>query len=231
MRIIAVAVVTALAVVPTAVAEEVRTLSDTVPAAGLERLVLESGVGDVEVVATTGDRVSFEVRLEARRGGFFSSKKRAEREVDEATLNVEVVGSTLTLAVDSDADERRFEETWRLEIPARLAFELDLGVGDVTVRGVAGDLSIESGVGDVVVDGATGGVDVELGVGNVVVTAPLAGAGRVECSAGVGDASIRAGGDVVTGDGFVGHECDYAGRGEHEITVEVGVGDARVRLE
>ncbi len=231
MKPVALAAAFTLAVVPVAVADEVRTLSDTVAAAGLERLVLESGVGDVEVIAVPADLVAFEVRLEARRGGFFSSKKRAEREVDEARLSVEVVGSTLNISVDSDADERRFEETWRLEIPARLAFELDLGVGDVSVRKVAGDLSIESGVGDVLVDGAGADVAVEVGVGDVTVSAPLAGAGRVECSAGVGDASIRAGGDVVAGDGFVGHASEYTGSGEHEITIEVGVGDARVRLQ
>ena len=68
-------------------------------------------------------------------------------------------------------------------------------------------------------------------MGDVTINAATADVGEVECSAGVGDASIRADGKNHRGEGFVGHTATYEGSGPHEISVEVGVGDARVRLE
>jgi hypothetical protein len=208
-----------------------RTLADEVPAAGLDRMTLEAGVGDVEIVAMDGDAVVLEVVLKPRRGGIFSSMARAEREVQEARLAVDTRDGNLMIKVESDSTERRFEERWSVHLPARLAVDLDLGVGDVIIRGVNGGVNLDSGVGDVLVDVAGGDVSLDLGVGDMTVKAPAEGYGRVECSGGVGEARVTVNGRTVEGDGFVGHTATWQGEGPAKLTVDVGVGDARVTLD
>jgi hypothetical protein len=208
-----------------------RTLSDSYPAADIERVVVDAGVGEMVVVAGADDAVSVEITLKARRGGLFSSKRRAERQVEEAELRGEVVGRELHLKVLSESEERRFEERWTLEVPARLALELEIGVGDVEVRHLAGGVDLEAGVGDVVIEVSQGDVLIDVGVGNATVTAPAHAYGRVTSSSGVGDGRLSVGGERIQGEGFVGHSASWSGQGSHRLEIEVGVGDARVTLE
>jgi len=207
-----------------------RTLDHSVSAADLEQVLLDAGVGDVEIVTSTADAVEIEVVLKPRRGGIFSSIKRGEREVEEAQLEVEIVGRELMVRVDSDADERRFEERWTISMPAHLAFDLDLGVGDVEIRGLTGGVKIEAGVGDVFLEAGGGNLNVELGVGDATVRARAALYGDAEASAGVGNARLTVDGERVEGSGFVGHSASWSGSGEFEVEVEVGVGDAQITL-
>ena len=208
-----------------------RTLSDTYPADGLERVSLEVGVGEVQVIATDGDEVELEVVLKPRRGGIFTSMRRAEEEVEEAELEVEAGGRELELRVNSDTQKRRFEEHWTLHMPARLEIELEIGVGEVEIRGLAGGVEIEAGVGDVFVDVSSGDISIELGVGDVDVKAPLAAYGAADCEGGVGDARLSVSGRSVKSEGFIGHSASWRGDGERFIEVEVGVGGARVNLD
>jgi hypothetical protein len=208
-----------------------RTLSRDFSATDLARVVIEAGVGDVTVTAVGSGSVSVQVTLQARRGGLFASKKKAQRQIETAVLRGEVVGRELHLDIDVDADERRFEERWQVEMPAHLATELELGVGDVEIRGTAGGVEIDSGVGDVEAEVSGGDLLVDLGVGNASITAPAAEYGRVSSSSGVGDGRLSVRGQQVEGDGFVGHSAIWTGDGPARIDVEVGVGDARVVLE
>ena len=208
-----------------------RVLDRSIPAAGLERIEIEAGVGDVRVEVGEDDSIHVEVTLEPRRGGLFSSIRTAEREVQEATLEVETAGSALQLRVGTNADERRFEERWTVAMPARLALQLELGVGDVEVRGLAGGITLEAGVGDVVVDTESGDLDLEVGVGDLSVRAPAAAYASVRCAAGVGEARIRVQGEALGGGGFVGSSASWTGSGSHHLKAELGVGDASVTLE
>jgi hypothetical protein len=221
-----------LATATPAIAGAPRTLNATLPADGLDTVKLEAGVGDVEIFAAdTVDEVTLEVQLKPRRGGFFSSMKKAQREVDEAELRVEASGGTLRLEIDTDADDRHFEESWTIELPSRLAFDLELGVGDVEIRGIAGELSCEIGVGDVLVEAVSGDVTVEVGVGDASVTSSADFYGSVAGSGGVGDAKLTVRGERISSSGFVGHSAEWNGEGPHHIEISVGVGDARVTLE
>jgi len=220
-----------LAMVMVPLAAGARTLTDSYPATELERLVLDAGVGEVDIRAGAGETVAVEVSLKARRGGLFSSKRRAERQVEEAVLRGEVIGRELHLKVVSDADERRFEERWTVQVPARLALELEMGVGDVQVRDLNGGVDVEAGVGDVEVAVSEGDIVIEVGVGNATVTAAAGSYGRVSSSSGVGDGRLSVRGERIPSDGFVGHSTSWSGHGPHRIEVEVGVGDARVTLE
>jgi len=212
-------------------ASETRILNGTVAADDLKRIALDAGVGDVDVIPSDDGSVHYKVTLRPRRGGIFSSMKRAERDVREAELEADVAGAELRLRIDSSSEDRRFEENWEVAMPAHLVFELDLGVGDVEIRGLSGGIEVDAGVGDLVIDTLAGPVSVDTGVGDVMVKGRAAEYGRVECSTGVGDASIRVRGASVSSDGFVGHSADWSGDGRHEIQIDLGVGDAKVRLD
>ena len=73
-------------------------------------------------------------------------------------------------------------------------------------------------------------LEVELGVGDVNVEAPEDSVGRVDLNVGVGDARLR-GGEVLDNDSvFISKSIRKKGNGAHDIEVDLGVGDADVRL-
>ena len=214
-------------------AADTRTLTHNESAAAIEVLDLSSGIGDVKITAREGvDEIAVEVRLTPRRGGIFSSKRQAEREVEAASLRAVSQGNRLLLRIDPPADEdRRFEERWIIEIPARIRLTLDHGVGNVVVRGIAAGLEIDSGVGDVEVTASRGDIAVDLGVGSAVVHAPAAPYAAAEAAGGVGDARLTVQGKRIESGGFVSHEATWTGDGKYHIEVSVGVGDAVITLD
>jgi len=204
----------ALAVAAPISAAAPRTLDGRVPAADLENVRIDAGVGDIDINVVNGtDEVSVKVELKARRGGFFSSLKKAQAEVDEAELRMDVSRGVLRLKISTESDDRHFEERWTVELPARLGCDLDLGVGDIDVRGLSGDLTVD------------------LGVGDASVEAAAADYGSVDGSGGVGNAQLTVRGEKISSSGFVGKSAEWTGSGEHIIEISVGVGDAKVTLE
>ncbi len=221
------------ATVITADAADTRTLTRSLDAGSVNRLVLDSGIGDVEIIAAPGaSEITIEVILTPRRGGFFSSKRRAEQEVETAVLSAEIKRDRLELKITPEADDdRRFEENWSIRLPATVAVQLDHGVGDVFIRGIDAGLEVDSGVGEVRVEVGGGDVSIDLGVGTAVVRGPAAAYASAEGAGGVGDARITALGEKISGAGFVSHSATWEGDGTFHIEVSVGVGDAVITLE
>jgi hypothetical protein len=227
-----IALIAALAVAAPLAAAAPRVLDGKVPAAGLETVLLDAGVGDIEITAVDGaDQVTIRVELKARRGGFFSSLKAAQREVDEAELRMDASKGVLRLEIETESDDRHFEERWTLEVPTDLGCDLDLGVGDIDVHGLSGKLTVEIGVGDLTAAAVSGDLDIEIGVGDASVEAAAADYGVVEGSGGVGAAQLTVRGEKISSSGFVGGSAEWTGPGERAIEISVGVGDAKVTLE
>ncbi len=225
------ALLLAATVLPSLAHSAPRLLTQTVPAAGLTRVTVSAGVGEVEVRAASGDEVRAEVVLEPRRGGLFSSIRAAEREVQEAVLTVSAADGELTLEVSTDSGDRRFEERWTLTLPASLALELRVGVGNVRLDGLAGGVTLESGVGNALLEVGGGDLEVELGVGDLTLVGPAAAYGPVTCSSGVGETRLRVHGQRVEGGGFLGGSSSWTGQGPSRLEAEVGVGNAVVTLD
>lgn len=219
--------------VATADAADTRTLTRSVNADSISRLVLDSGIGDVEILAVPGAaEIAVEVVLTPRRGGIFSSKRRAEQEVEAATLSTEIKRDRLELTIKPEADDdRRFEENWSITIPAAVALELNHGVGDIDIRGADSGVEIDSGVGEVRVEVGKGDISIDLGVGTAVVRALAAAYASAEGAGGVGDARLAIRGERIASGGFVGHSATWEGDGEFHIEVSVGVGDAVITLD
>jgi hypothetical protein len=217
----------------TAEATDTRTLTRSVTVGPISRLALDSGIGDVEIQAVPGaEEITVEVVLTPRRGGIFSSKRRAEQEVEAASLSAEIKRDCLELSIKPKADDdRRFEENWTITIPASIALKLDHGVGDINIRGADSGIELNSGVGDVRVEAGGGDVSIDLGVGTAVVRAPASLYASAEGAGGVGEANLTVRGEKISGGGFIGHSATWQGDGTFHIEVSVGVGDAVVTLD
>jgi hypothetical protein len=208
-----------------------RTLSDSFSSEDIDAIAIDAGVGSVEVVTSDSETIEIEVVLKPRRGGIFSSMRKAQRQVDEATLASRASRGTLQLEVDADSDDHRFEERWTVQMPARLALDIDLGVGDVEVRDSSGGIELELGVGDTLIRALGGDINLAVGVGDAAIKAPSSGYGEVVCSSGVGDARLSVEGRQIDSDGLVGHSAQWDGEGSWSLIVEVGVGDSSITLE
>ncbi len=227
--VLAAALVPALAL---AAGSKSRVLTWTGPGNGITRIAVEGSVGDVTIRGEDGaDRISVKVTLKARRSGLpiLGSTRKGEREIEAARLGVHRDGGSVEMKLEGVDDDRHFEERWEITVPARLLVAVENGVGDVTVKDVAGGADIESGVGDVEVSRCGGKIDVDAGVGDVRIALPRTEAGRIEVSSGVGDCEIRLPGRTVRGKGL-GCDASWKGEGGTAVDAESGVGDVVVVL-
>jgi hypothetical protein len=222
--------IVAACIAPAVTAAE-RTLTHEQSAEGIDIVAFDAGTGDFELIATDGETIEIEVTLTPRRGGLFSSMKDSEREVERAVLRSGTVRERLMLEIETGSGDRRFEERWQVRLPSRCGVEIEAGVGNVTLLGVAGGVKLEVGVGNVKLEAPQGDLFVDVGVGDAAVKAVAASYGPVEASGGVGDAHIKVANERVESGGFVGHSASWVGKGRYRIQVEVGVGDADVMLE
>ena len=190
---------------PMALADSYKRMNHEIDASDFETLQLEMSVGEMDIEFYDGDVIELDIQLEADRSWLTLRR----RNVDDIELDQRPSGSVLYLGIDRD----NIEQTWRARIPARLALEIEVGVGDVGIEGLSNDLDLDVGVGAAKVEVATENYH------------------TVAVSAGVGDAMIRGfqGGADNERHALVGANAYYTGEGEYEIRIEVGVGDAQVR--
>jgi hypothetical protein len=173
---------------------------------------LKFPVGDLRVEASTGSKVELEITARCKGWGQDDCEDRARRihvESDDSggRTDLEVKGYPKFHAGD-------FNLRGVLRVPANLDLDLEMGVGDLRVADVEGDLHVE------------------LGVGNAEIRAASRAIRSVDVAAGVGDADVIAGGSHVRRHGFVGSTASWEeGRGRSEVRLHVGVGDATVRVD
>ncbi len=210
MRRLAFAIAILLAA--TATGETLKTITIDRPAAGLTGIVVKAGVGDVEVAGDGGSDVAVRVDLTTRGGGFFGGRPTA-REIDEIAIDAAVVDGELHLRLRPEhRSESHLSERWTVRVPATFAATVKLGVGNVTVLDLTGDVRAKLGVGDVRVEGR------------------FASTGEVRATSGVGDATLRTPEGHTDGHGFISHSLRSHGAGNAAVEAEVGVGDITIRL-
>ncbi len=189
--------------------------SKAFPLDGARRLKLDVPVGDVRVQTGGGDRI--EAKLELRCS---ASSRRCRERAAELHLNPTHSGDDLSLRLRGyDGDDKRGmnhpEVDLELVVPASLALSVDMGVGELDVDGVEGDVTID------------------LGVGEARVRMPERAVRSVALDVGVGEAQLSPRQDESRHSGFLflGNEVDWRdGSGSARIVVDVGVGEAHVRL-
>ncbi len=101
----------------------------------------------------------------------------------------------------------------RIEVPRDLPLRAELGIGELTIEGTAGDLTVD------------------LGIGEVNITLPKEAIGSVGIDTGIGEASLSAGGRHYESAGLMTRTLRWnEGTGRAEVTANCGIGEIDVTL-
>lgn len=184
----------------------------TFPVTAKHRVRIEFPVGELRVLPSDEPRVRFDLKVRCRG----SADNRCEELANRLVLESNDEGGTLHLKLDKYPKwhNKGLTVIGELHVPRALALRVEMGVGELDIDGLEGDL------------------DVELGVGDADIRMPRARASHVTVEAGVGEAAIRGGGSDTETRGFIGsHAMWSGGTGRSSIRLHVGVGEGDVRLE
>jgi hypothetical protein len=169
-------------------------------------------VGELRVIPTDDTHVEFDIRVRCR--------GRAERDCEELAnqlvLDSHDSGQTLSLKLENYPKWHHsgFTVIGELHVPRAQALRIEMGVGQLDISGLEGDL------------------DVDLGVGEADIRTTRASAANVSVETGIGDATIRGAGADLESSRFLGARASWSGGGgKADVRLHVGVGDATVRLE
>jgi hypothetical protein len=192
-----------------AAAGTVLTESKAWPVTPGARVRLEFPVGQLEVEASDSDKVRLDLIVECDRGSTADCARKAKR----VTLDARERPGQLNLEVEAPKLPSDFQLRAVLQVPRDLAVEIEMGVGELEVHGMRGDLGLE------------------LGVGEGRVRLAESSYREAEISVGIGEASIRAPGKSAQSSGFLGHESHWSGSGSARVKLRIGVGDGDIRLD
>ncbi|WP_018349901.1 DUF4097 family beta strand repeat-containing protein [Longispora albida] len=126
---------------------------------------------------------------------------------EKPTYKEEWSGSTLRITSKCPGDPENCETNYTLKVPAGVTVNAKTGAGNVTVRGLSGDVAIDTGSGDITLDGLSGGkVGVKSGAGPVKGTSLKngeididTGSGTVELTYGTAPSvvKVKTGSDAI----------------------------------
>jgi DUF4097 and DUF4098 domain-containing protein YvlB len=187
-------------------------------------LAVTAKVGTVSLVGEERDDIHLDLVKKA---------SSVSADLSKLTLDVQRNNGRLHLQSRFEGDEPFFggrpTMDLALRVPRSLAVEhVDSSVGDVTLRGVAGDMTVTTDVGDVHVQDVRGVVSAEASTGDIVVESGET-VGDVSASTGDLDLAVSAiDGDTEfttsTGDIVLALSTDVTA----DLTAEADVGDVTV---
>lgn len=203
-NLLSITVITLLILSPTSYGASTKNISSEFSADDFESIRLEVSVGELDIEVWDGDEIALDIELMAERS-WWSLRR---RNIDDVELEVREFGDELSLSIE----EKNIGQSWVVKIPAKLAIEVEMGVGEIRINDLSNTLILELGVGEVKVNTA----DIDFG--------------HITASVGVGDSSIRGFGSGRDNErSFVSAESYYEGEGEFDIEIELGVGDISIR--
>lgn len=215
IRIAAAALALSLALASPGAADDdqrrVRTLNGDFPTAGVERVELRMSPGTLKIEPSPDGRLRVEL------GAWCGlDDGRCEERAEELSLESSRKGNTLEVRVEglSGLSSLRLHVRGRILVPQGKSLEVDFPAGELTIRGVRGDLTVDAGAGEVTITMREGDVrSVRLGVG-------------------IGEASLAVAGRSVEGSGWLGHKVRWGeGRGPSRVVVNLGVGEVGLTLD
>lgn len=170
----------------------------------ISQLVLDAHVGTVKLSASNDNQIHIYVKVSEKDGwSLFKASP------EDAKLKIDNNGQRIKVSLNGD----EYGEEWKIEIPPLDRIDADLGVGEMTIKGISANLSIDVGVGEV----------------SIYSLAEAYASAKAE--SGVGAASIDSDvGQAHQNRSMVSEEVSWVGQGKYAIDVEVGVGDASIKL-
>lgn len=197
-----------------AAAGDSRTIEAQAMLAPEQEVRLDFPVGELEIIAVEGNRWRMELEGRCKHG----SSRCAEHLED---IEIEIRESRGALRVEV-APHSKWRWWDKLQIEARVTHP------------AGNPLLVDMGVGELDIEGLTGDLEVDLGVGEVSVNLPAAAVKSVYLDAGIGETELLVPDGWVEGERsfLIGSECSWReGIGTSRVHVEVGVGEAVLRLE
>jgi hypothetical protein len=171
-----------------------------------DSLRIEFSVGELEVEVWDGESIELDIELKGER----SWLNWRNRNVEDIELEVRNSGDELFLGING----KKLNQHWVVKVPAKLALAVEMGVGGIRIEGLNNNLAIDLGVGEIGVIAATDNFD------------------SINVSVGVGEAILEGFGSSAENErSFVSADARYKGQGDYKIDLELGVGDASVRLD
>ena len=172
-----------------------------------QKVALDMDVGQAELIAGDQDKVRVEVVVKANDSKWFGFWQNSD--VSSAKFDILDNDDKLVLRL---ADQDDVNQKWRVYLPRNAALKVDAGVGEV------------------IVDGLSASIEVQLGVGRAEII-HQASFGDVSLESGVGEVSIREGGQRLKVDQNLVSQSYHqqGGAGDDHLYVSVGVGEIDVR--
>ena len=217
-----------------------RTLQADIPTTGLSKVAFELGVGEVHVTGSNDDQVHLRVTIreksEERFLWFVHLRNHANaRSIADAAIAQQVHDGVLHLSLsypDSDEDSN-FKQDWDLEVPARLALDARMKVGDLVIGDVAKGVDAHLDVGELALDVPGGPLHAEVNVGEIRAKSGSAAHGRIDLSSKIGDASLfMSGGETGSHErGGLGNHVTLDGKGADEVSLSINIGEVSLHLD
>lgn len=202
-----------LSAVPASADSVVRSFRQQIPAAGSDKIHLDFPVGEVTVEGWDGAQVDIDVKVACNN----EWSARCEERAKEVRLVYNTSGDQIDVNFKSWpklTGSKGLHVLAHIKVPRGLAVNVELGVGELNVKGTEGDLTADLGVGE---------VNIRLSKESV---------GSVDLDTGVGESSLVAAGRRYESAGLVSREIKWhKGSGRAEVNVDCGVGEIDVVLD
>jgi hypothetical protein len=197
--------------VPAGAKETVRSFRQQIPVGSAGRIHLDFPVGAVHVEGWDGREVDVDVQITCNH-----PSSRCEDAAKELRLVYNAAGGQLEVKIahwPHWGGTKGLNVDATLRVPRNLPLRADLGVGELTIEGIASD------------------VTADLGVGEVHVTLPKEAIGSANIDTGIGEASLVADGRRYSSEGLIARQIHWnKGAGRGRVKVDCGIGEIHVKL-
>lgn len=191
--------------------ETLRSFRQQIPVGSASKIHLELPVGKVQVTGWDNREVDVDVRIVCDKPG-----SRCEDAARELRLVYNTKGDQLEVKIahwPHWGGIKGLNVVAILHVPRNLPLRTDLGVGELSIDGIASD------------------VTADLGVGAVRITLPKEAIGSADIDTGIGEASLVADGRRYSSEGLISRQINWnKGSGRARVKVDCGVGEIHVTL-
>jgi hypothetical protein len=197
--------------IPASAKEVVRSFRQQIPVRSAGKIHLDFPVGKLHVEGWDSPQVDLDVQIVCNR-----ASSRCEDAAKDLRLVYNATGGQLEVEIRDWphwGGTRGLNVDATIHIPRNLPLSTDLGVGELTIQGIAAD------------------VTVDLGVGEVHANLPKEAIGSAALDTGIGEASLVAAGRRYSSEGLFTREIRWnQGTGRARVKVGCGVGEIHVTL-
>ena len=139
----------------------------------------------------------------------------------------------LSLSEPQNLDNDDVKQKWSVQVPARLAVDINMKVGQATVTGIAGGVHADLNVGEIDLDTPRGPMSADVNVGQIRAESGSAQHGDITLSSTIGEAALYINDKHVGGAGGhngLGRSISFSGSGPDSMKLSVNVGEVDLRI-